>query len=74
MAFDFSKLRGRIIEKYGTCANFAAAVGIPASGVSDRLNNKTPWSADDIHRIIQPDCLDIELGEIPAYFFTAKVR
>ena len=27
MKFDFSKLRGRIVEKFGTCAKFAASMG-----------------------------------------------
>ena len=74
MEFDFSKLRGRIVEKYGTCNAFSAASGFSASGLSDRLNNKTPWDTREIHRIVQPDCLDIAAEDIPSYFFAPKVR
>ena len=74
MAFDFSKLRGRIVEKFGTCAAFAAAVGLPASSVSDRLNNRIMIDSDEILCWSQPDVLDIPADEIHVYFLTPKVR
>lgn len=74
MAFDFSKLRGRIIEKFGTCAAFAAAVNLPESSVSARLNNKVKIDSDEIMRWCQPDILDIPPEEIHVYFLTPKVR
>lgn len=74
MAFDFSKLRGRIIEKFGTCAAFAAVVGLPESSVSARLNNKIKIDSDEIVRWCQPDILDIPAEEIHVYFLTPKVR
>ena len=74
MPFDFSKLRGRIVERYGTCEKFAEALGKSKTWVSARLNNVVPWGADEIHAVIVPDVLDIPTGEIPAYFFTQLFR
>lgn len=74
MPFDFSKLRGRIIEKFGTCAAFAEAVGLPESSVSARLNNRVSIDSDEIMEWIQPGLLDIPVTEIHIYFLTPIVR
>ena len=74
MPFDFSKLRGRIVEKFGTCAAFAEAVGLPESSVSARLNNRVNIDSDEIMKWIQPDVLDIPVSEIHVYFLTPQVR
>lgn len=70
MEFDFSKLRGRIVEKFGTNAAFAAAMGFADSALSARLNNKTPWDGVEIHTA--RGLLDILPEEIPVYFFMPK--
>ena len=72
MEFDFSKLLGRIIEKFGTRTAFATAMGLADSALSNRLNGKTHFSADEIYLACQ--LLDIEAAEIPTYFFTPMVR
>ena len=72
MGFDFSKLLGRIVEKFGTRKAFCEKTGIPESALSYRLSNKTRFTMDEIYRIIQPDCLDIAPAEIGIYFFTPK--
>lgn len=72
MKFDFSKLRGRIVEKFGTCAKFAASMGRSKVWVSTRLNNVVPWSADEIAEACKPERLDIAQEDIPYYFFTPK--
>ena len=74
MLFDFSKLRGRIVEKFGTCAAFSAAVGIPESALSARLNNKVSIDAEEMMLWSQPDMLDIPLEKVYIYFLTPKVR
>lgn len=74
MPFDFSKLRGRIIEKYGTYGRFADAMGHSKAWVSVRLNNAVSWSADEIRRACMPDVLDIPAEEITNYFFVPKFR
>lgn len=72
--FDLSKLRGRIIEKYGTCSAFAAAVGLLESSLSARLNNQVAIDAEEIILWSRPDVLDIPPEEIHVFFLTPKVR
>ena len=71
--FDFSKLIGRIIEKYGTREAFADAIGMAQSALSARLNNKVPFKPVEMWLISSPDILDIHCCEIGVYFFTPKV-
>lgn len=71
MIFDYSKLRGRIVEKYGTQSEFAKAFGISDNSMSRKLNNKNSFSVDDIIRITQ--MLDIQSKDVSSYFFTEKV-
>lgn len=72
--FDFSKLIGRIVERFGTRTAFATAAGFTDPMLSSRLNNKTPWGCDEIVHVSQPDLLDIQPMEYGVYFFTPKVR
>ena len=73
MEFDFSRLKGRIAEKFETRAAFAAHVGLKPSALSNRLRGVTPFRAEEIMLICQPDCLGIDSKEIGEYFFTPKV-
>lgn len=74
MNFDFSKLRGRIVEKFGTCENFAAAVGSTKATVSAKLNNRVKITGQDIIKWSRPEILDIAADEYGLYFFTPEVR
>lgn len=71
MAFDFRKLRGKIVEKYSTVSAFAQAFGVSKNTFSKKLNNQVKFSADDIIKIV--DMLDIPENEINEYFFRQKV-
>lgn len=71
MAFNYSKLRGRIREIYGTQEDFAKAVGIGTVSLSYKLNNKSEWSQQEINKAV--DILNIENDEIAIYFFTEEV-
>lgn len=71
MAFDYSKLRGKIIEKYGSQQAFAATLGISEVAFSRKLNCKNRFSTDDILAMIS--LLDIPNNEIGEYFFQEKV-
>lgn len=72
MRFDFSKLRGRIVEMYGTNASFAEAMGQSKAWLSVRINNVVHWAADDIMKACE--LLHIPAEEIPIYFFTPEFR
>ena len=74
VAFDFSRLRGRIIEKFGTCKKFAEAMGFGPTWISDRLTGSRAWNLDEVQQVCLPEYLDIPADEIHLYFFTPKVR
>jgi len=71
MAFDYSKLRGKIREAFGTQENFANAVGLSMTSISAKLNNKVEWSQREINKA--SEILKIPDNEVFAYFFTEKV-
>lgn len=72
MAFDYSLLMGRIIEKYGTQYNFAREMGISERSISLKLNNKVPWKDAEIYKA--SNLLEIVPEEISRYFFAEKVQ
>ena len=72
--FDYSKLIGRIIEKFGTRMAFAEAVGISENSMSQKLSNKMAITTDDIREWCKPELLDIPHNLIGVYFFTLKVQ
>lgn len=71
--FDFSALRGRIIEKYGTYAAFAEAIEMSRASLSQRMMNDIAFKPDEIIRICSPQVLDIAPEEIGRFFYTPKV-
>lgn len=72
MTKDFSKLSGKIVEKYGTQYNFSIALGLSERSLSLKLNNKVGWRDEEMERAIE--LLDLDLNDIPAYFFTNSVQ
>ena len=69
--FDYSKLRGKIRE-YGRQDEFAEALEISTTTLSERLNNKSEFTQKEINKACE--ILKISTDEIPAYFFTPKVK
>lgn len=72
MTKDFSKLSGKIVEKYGTQYNFSIALGLSERSLSLKLNNKVGWRDEEMERAIE--LLDLDLNDIPAYFFANVVQ
>ncbi len=72
MAFDYSKLRGRIREVFSTQKAFADALGMSTVSLSSKLNNRVEFSQEEINKSCA--LLDIEAANIPVYFFTVKVK
>lgn len=72
IVFDYSKLKGRIIEKYETQGKFAAVNQLSDRSMSLKLNNGIGLSQDEILKWCE--LLDIEIVEIPAYFFAKKFQ
>lgn len=67
MAFNYSKLKGRIMEKFGTQGCFSRALGVSERTLSLKLNNKIFFSQDEIAKI--SELLNINSDEIQVYFF-----
>ena len=65
--YEYRKLIGRIIEKYGTRKAFAEKLGISENSMSLKLNGKTGFSQDEMNR--WSDLLEIDVSEIGDYFF-----
>lgn len=72
MEFDFSKLKGRIVEHFGTFARFAEAMGLSKPQLHNRLTNSTDFRPEEVIRAVE--LLDIHPSDIHIYFFTPKVR
>jgi hypothetical protein len=72
MPRDYSKLIGRIVEKFGTRSAFADAMGLKYEALSRRLNNKADFRTEEYIRACE--LLDISPKEIYSYFFTPKLR
>ena len=66
--FDYSKLRGRIVEKYGTQQAFAMEMGLSDVALSSKLNGHTYFKQTEIAKAVK--ALDIASGDVTSYFFT----
>lgn len=73
MDFDYSKLKGRIAEKFKSRKALAEYLGMFPSALSNRLSGKVQFRHDEIMAICAPECLDIPAEQIGTYFFTPKV-
>lgn len=71
MKFDYSKLRGRIIEKFGSYEAFNKAAGWHEYKVNRILNNSHKLFTGDMETLM--DMLEIEPTDIKVYFFNKKV-
>jgi len=68
--YDYSKLRGRIVEKFGTITAFAEAMGVSFSVISMRLHNHSYWPQPDIDKA----CELLDIAEPKEYFFVRVVK
>lgn len=68
MSFNYSKLAGRIKEKFGTQSNFSTSMGLSERSLSQKMNNKKGWKQREILKACI--LLGVSVSEIPAYFFT----
>ena len=72
MCFDYSRLRGKIREHFGTEDAFAKELGISRTSLSQRLNNRLEFSQQEMNKCCL--LLGIDLSDIKAYFFTVEVQ
>lgn len=72
MSFEYNKLRGRIIEKYGTLGKFADVLGISYVAVSKKMNGKIGFSQQDM--VIWCEKLDIDIADAPLFFLKESCK
>lgn len=71
ITFDYSKLKGKIVEKFGTQGSFARANNLSNRAISLKLRNGISISQKEIVKWCR--MLDIEPSEIPDFFYKLKV-
>ena len=64
---QYSKLRGRIREVFGTQEAFAKALNIHSTSLSARLNDKAQWRREEI--VLSCELLSIPIDDVSSYFF-----
>lgn len=72
MTFDYSKLRGKIREVFGTQEKFADAMSMSTVTLSAKLNGRVDWSQVEMN--LACDLLGVPYEFIPVLFFTKKVK
>lgn len=72
LKWDYSKLRGRMTEMYGSQRGFAEKLGISETYLSQKLVGKRGLTLDDIELWTKE--LDISSADIGVYFFTKNVQ
>lgn len=67
----FAKLRGRIIEKFGSQRAFAQHIGTTEQTITNKINGKTTFSTADIKEWSAE--LSIPVDSIGEFFFAPVV-
>lgn len=68
--YDYSKLLGKIIEKFGNKSNFASKMKLSERTISLKLNNKVEFKQKEI--VNACELLDIPIEQMYIYFFMER--
>lgn len=68
MRYNYSKLKGKIVEVCGSRKEFAERIGINGVTLSYKLNGSSFFKSKEIEKAIK--VLGIDRTQIPEYFFT----
>lgn len=68
MNFTYNKLKGRIVEIFGSQSLFSKRIGLSEQSITAKLAGRSKFSQDDI--ITWCDALGIDQNDIGLYFFT----
>lgn len=66
-SYEYRKLKGRIVEKYGTMAAFADALGLSKQSLSLKMTGKVGLSQEDIEQ--WSELLDIQQEDYGIFYF-----
>ena len=72
MVFDYSKLKGKIIECFHSQSIFAGKMRWSERTLSLKLSGKVYWKQPEIIKAV--DLLGLAIEDIAVYFFTLKVQ
>lgn len=72
MAYDYSKLAGRIIEKCGTRKAFGEKMGFSEATISKKLRGEIPFRQAEISKSIE--ILELTTDDILEYFLPKNFR
>lgn len=72
MSYNYSKLRGKIIEKFGTLGEFSKAMKWSERTNGLKLNGRVEWKQNEI--ITATRLLGIKSEDIDVYFFDVEVQ
>ena len=64
---NYNKLRGKIVEEYGSQKQFSTQINLSEQSITAKLNGRSDFSQDDI--IKWSNALHIKKEEIGTYFF-----
>lgn len=64
---NYNKLRGKIVEVYGSQKRFSSKILLSEQSITAKLNGRSDFSQEDILRWSNALCIKKE--EIGAYFF-----
>ena len=67
MAFNYNKLKGRIVEICGTQSEFASRMDISERTISLKLKGKISWKQKEILKALE--VLNLSISDIQEYFF-----
>lgn len=70
--FEYNKLRGKIIEVFGSQKKFAKAIGLSERTVSKKMRGLIPWTQPEMFKAVQ--VLNEPISMIDVYFYTLKVQ
>lgn len=72
MVFDYSRLRGKIVEVCGSRKAFAERAGMAYITLLNKTANRSQWTQAEI--VEACSILGIDCSEIPDYFFVRRVK
>jgi len=72
MAYDFRKLKGRVVEIFGTQETFAKEMGWSQRTCSLKLSGQVYWKQNEISKAC--NSLGLSENELQLYFFTLIVQ
>lgn len=68
MNYEYRKLRGKIIEVFGTMSAFSKALDLSENSLSKKMNGKTQFNQKDMSKWC--NLLNIPLSAAGEYFFS----